>query len=728
MLKITKLSALLTRRQASGERQAYRRRRVLPGGFAAVAAVTAGLAGAAAPAAASGNGLDANPAIVLAKSASVRSYSAAGTVITYTFQVTNTGNAPLRNVTVTDPMPGLSTINCGTGTPVIALLNVGASGTCTATYTTTAQDVSAGSITNTAAVRGTWAPGRTVSYKSSVTVPEPGFPYRCVNPPFYFLSESTSHTGPTTLFGSTASPAVYAAVPAPPYPGVYNAIGFDPSGPNQGYIFGMTKAGSKLIKIDDTGAVVPGYPVAVTGYPTTPPNPVVGEFDNTGTYWVTNGGGGTLAYRINVNGAIPSVIGAPVALSAPFAAYDWTYASGYLWGLQGKQIYRVKAASPGIGTVAHWPLGFGVVAPRVYGAAWTFGNGDLGFSNNATGTIYEIRVTSPAAPTPTFALAGVPYTGPQTGNYVNDGTACAAKGTNLGIAGSGPATAAAGSTVTWNLTVTNKGPANSSGFLVNDVIKGRMSGLTTATPGCSVTHKGGEVQCAEGTLDDGDPFTVTLSAAMPQADGACVVNSAAVAGNEADHHPANNTASVQTCTTAPTWTVKPGGSVKASSGGLTLQDTKTGTVITCKPSDASGTLQSGTGLSGTGIGSIKTMSLGTCTGPAGLALKPAANALPWAVNALSYNGGVTTGTITGIDASLSGTGCSATLDGTAAGADNGQVDVSYANSNGTMQLLASGGNLTFSDVQGCLGLINSGDAATLTGSYTMSPKQLITSP
>ena len=237
-----------------------------------------------------------DPAIVLVKLASVQSYSAAGTTITYTFNVTNTGNVSLTSVTVTDPMAGLSTVNCGNGTPVIRQLSPGVSATCTATYTTTARDGAAGSITNVAAVSGTWASGRTVAYKASMTIPETGYPYRCIDPPFYFLSESQSHIGPTTLFESTTSAATYAAAPAPPYPGIYNAIGLDPTGPNKGDTRHDQGVGSKLIKIDDTGVILSGYPAAITGYPAAPPNPVVGAFDTSGNYWVTDGGGGTTAY------------------------------------------------------------------------------------------------------------------------------------------------------------------------------------------------------------------------------------------------------------------------------------------------------------------------------------------------------------------------------------------------------------------------------------------------
>jgi uncharacterized repeat protein (TIGR01451 family) len=106
------------------------------------------------------------PAISLTKSASISKYTAAGTPVTYSYKVTNTGNVTLAPVTVTDPMVGLSAINC----PHTSLAPA-ASETCTATYTTTQADVKRGSITNTGTATGTPPVGTKVSATSSVIVP-----------------------------------------------------------------------------------------------------------------------------------------------------------------------------------------------------------------------------------------------------------------------------------------------------------------------------------------------------------------------------------------------------------------------------------------------------------------------------------------------------------------------------------------------------------------------------
>lgn len=175
-----------------------------------------------------------------------------------------------------------------------------------------------------------------------------------------------------------------------------------------------------------------------------------------------------------------------------------------------------------------------------------------------------------------------------------------------------------------------------------------------------------------------------------------------------------------------TWTVKPGGAITAKAGVTTLKDTKTGSTLTCQTSSSSGKLKSGSGLSGTGIGSITALSFSNCSGPLGLTFTVQNSNFPWHLNATSFSGGVTKGTITGIKSHLSGTSCSADVAGNTASTP-ATVNVTYTNSTGALKVV-SGGTLHVWNVSGCAALINSGDPTQFSGSYTVSPKQTVTSP
>lgn len=90
--------------------------------------------------------------LTLVKSVAETYFLAAGDVLNYSYLVTNSGSAPLAGpVTISDDKstdeacPDVDTVGDGD-----AFLDPGESITCTATYTVTASDVSAGSVTNTA--------------------------------------------------------------------------------------------------------------------------------------------------------------------------------------------------------------------------------------------------------------------------------------------------------------------------------------------------------------------------------------------------------------------------------------------------------------------------------------------------------------------------------------------------------------------------------------------------
>ncbi|MGK4579469.1 hypothetical protein [Kitasatospora sp. HPMI-4] len=180
---------------------------------------------------------------------------------------------------------------------------------------------------------------------------------------------------------------------------------------------------------------------------------------------------------------------------------------------------------------------------------------------------------------------------------------------------------------------------------------------------------------------------------------------------------------------AGTWSSSPGGAWTATASSPLLTDNYTGTQLNCSSSSAAGTLQSGSGLSGTGISSITSVSWKGCTGPIGITFSVSAQGLPWSLNAASYNAstGVTTGTITGVLAHISGAGCTADFGGAAGAGTPATLTATYTNSTNTLSI--NGGDLTAYNVSGsCLGLLNTGDSATYQADYVLNSAQTISSP
>ena len=103
------------------------------------------------------------PGISVAKTAAPARYVASGETITYTYVVTNSGDAPLSRITLTDSR--LGAITCPA-----ASLPAGASMTCRATHVTTAADVQAGHITNAATATGHPPTGAAVSDRTVASV------------------------------------------------------------------------------------------------------------------------------------------------------------------------------------------------------------------------------------------------------------------------------------------------------------------------------------------------------------------------------------------------------------------------------------------------------------------------------------------------------------------------------------------------------------------------------
>jgi hypothetical protein len=108
-------------------------------------------------------------AISVSVTPSPTTYTAAGTVITYTFGVTDSGSTALHGVNVTDTVA--HTVICPQST-----LAIGASETCSGSYTTVQADVVNGSITDTATAHALDPANATVTStpaSSTVTANEP---------------------------------------------------------------------------------------------------------------------------------------------------------------------------------------------------------------------------------------------------------------------------------------------------------------------------------------------------------------------------------------------------------------------------------------------------------------------------------------------------------------------------------------------------------------------------
>ena len=126
------------------------------------------------------------PALLIDKSASPSTYDSVGDIITYTYNVTNTGNVNIKGpINVTDDKVGNVTATLGNLTP-------GQSVFVNATYTIIQSDLDFGSVINAAYATGTLGNNTTTSNTNSATV--------------------TAIQSPSLLINKSASPSTYDSV------------------------------------------------------------------------------------------------------------------------------------------------------------------------------------------------------------------------------------------------------------------------------------------------------------------------------------------------------------------------------------------------------------------------------------------------------------------------------------------------------------------------------------
>jgi hypothetical protein len=163
-----------------------------------------------------------------------------------------------------------------------------------------------------------------------------------------------------------------------------------------------------------------------------------------------------------------------------------------------------------------------------------------------------------------------------------------------------------------------------------------------------------------------------------------------------------------------TWTITPGGSFVGIAGTTQLIIARNGATVTCTSSRLTGVLFPD------GSGQITTATFTGCTIAPSFTITVQAVG-PWPIQLISHNpvSGVTTGRITNVVATLSGPLCSARV--------SGLLDGTYTNSTAVLRPLPNN-TLILGSVSGCFGLLRSGDSARLDATYTITPRQTITSP
>lgn len=168
------------------------------------------------------------------------------------------------------------------------------------------------------------------------------------------------------------------------------------------------------------------------------------------------------------------------------------------------------------------------------------------------------------------------------------------------------------------------------------------------------------------------------------------------------------------------------GAVSASSGTTTLKDTRNGDVLTCTSSTGKGVVknQTKTATAPVKVGTINSTTFTSCTGPAGLMFTVTQNTTWNLVITSTTSSGKTAGGVTNVSATLTGTGCTATVTGRAQG--------TYKNGTSTTKPV-----LAFSPTApnpfkfvlkiasaNCLGVLLAGDHVQYTGSYKVTPSTL----
>lgn len=397
------------------------------------------------------------------------------------------------------------------------------------------------------------------------TPPVPGSAFDPLHPQVFIGQNFPT----TTLLGGQQSAGSLALSSLGSTTGIsYNAIGFNV---NDGFIYGIqanpnaTQNGTnRLVKVGNGGVVTELG--KITGLPAPTPSGA-GNQVNTYTQGAFGGipgpdGNSHILYvrdynntahsnqmwAVNIQTLEADLIEFESGSATLGAIADFTWVGGKRFlGERGSLVgasastFSVISEVVGVGFVVDSfpnPIAAMKGAGRQFGAAWTLGNGLLGFSDNQTGDVFLVDMDENASGI-VFSLAAK-FTGPATQN--NDGTSAPGGPVDLGVVKTGPANYAVGDVMNYSMTVTNHGPNDSSGSILTDTPPEGLGEVASTTPGCTVAD-GIHLTCVVGALPVGASTQVAMTAkvltAITHSSGR-VLNRADIRGNEYDPNPAND--------------------------------------------------------------------------------------------------------------------------------------------------------------------------------------------
>lgn len=156
--------------------------------------------------------------------------------------------------------------------------------------------------------------------------------------------------------------------------------------------------------------------------------------------------------------------------------------------------------------------------------------------------------------------------------------------------------------------------------------------------------------------------------------------------------------------------------IAGSDNQIIFKNTTTGVNLGCVSGTANGSATLGPAV-GAAVGKITKTTWRTCQGPAGITLTPK-EVGTWQIKASGRTSaaGVTKASVTNVNATVTGTGCTFTVKGAATGSYNNSTQVL---SLAPLAAPTAAQKLTVSAVSGCFGAINNGDNVTFTANYKL---------